>query len=387
MRPDMTLWKFCLKQRHYSGSARYVCSRILNFICKKKYRNIWTGKKQRNEIKERFSHQEHILYRWSVSSSYVDYIGGNLWINSDDLIAFLKKERFHVDNTYNPDRWTRKDWFFNIVQILDETPENKDENISSVLNSITKRNISTDEKGRNYVLSETGVRVFEDFRDNLIIDRDDPVIMEQGNRWRYKKGLVQGLSYLGSENSEDAITWNVFRTLMKSPTSEWFSSIFPFIYLTDEEYKNIQFAFWKEFPPPSSRTVRVGNTHVDLTVETPEKLIFIEVKYKSEISISTTYDSERDQIIRNIDVGSSTAKERDKEFYFVLLITKENVISINKFNYYKNKPERIEEKIGSYRDDIGDYREVADHMYILYWEEICKTLRELKDYLGEKFEE
>jgi len=83
--------------------------------------------------------------------------------------------------------------------------------------------IKKDEMGRKFIYSDTGVKVFVDFKDNLIVDPDDPIIANQARNWRYSKGIVKELSYLGSENSEDAMTWNVFKTLEKSNPESWFS--------------------------------------------------------------------------------------------------------------------------------------------------------------------
>lgn len=54
----------------------------------------------------------------------------------------------------------------------------------------------------SYTTSAGGVRLADDFRDNLIIDRYDPVFASMRG---------QKLTHLRSENSEDAVTWNVFR--------------------------------------------------------------------------------------------------------------------------------------------------------------------------------
>ena len=403
MKPDLSLWQFCLRQRLWNGSTRSICSRILNFVCKENYQNIWIDEKSRDEIKLKQKINDHILYRWSVTSSYVDYVAQKLLVNKDDLTCFLERKCFNLEHTYSPDRKSRFAWFFETVRSVSSI-EKKLECAGEVLqkegaiNSIVQRNTSVDDKGRVYVRSDTGVRVFVDFRDNLIVDKDDLSVNSQGDKSRYRKGLVQGLSYLGSENSEDAVTWNVFRTLQKAPVYKWFSHIFPMFKMSKEEYESTEFYFWREFPPPSSRPVREGNTHVDFTIETPEKLIFVEVKYKSDISPSTTYDPERDQIIRNIDVGTWAAGEAGKEFYFILLLSETCILSEDKLNLYKKKPERMEEKIGIYREDINDYSIVAESMYLLYWEEIYRILRDknfvketgldlrgLLDFLKDKF--
>jgi hypothetical protein len=53
-------------------------------------------------------------------------------------------------------------------------------------------------------ISPSGVRIARDFRSNLIIDRYDPVFADM---------RASKIKHLRSVNSEDAITWNVFRSL------------------------------------------------------------------------------------------------------------------------------------------------------------------------------
>ena len=63
-----------------------------------------------------------------------------------------------------------------------------------------------------YEVTPSGVRLAKDFRNNLIIDRYDPVFVSM----RPTK-----LKHLRSENSEDAITWNVFRSLRQISPTAW----------------------------------------------------------------------------------------------------------------------------------------------------------------------
>lgn len=60
-------------------------------------------------------------------------------------------------------------------------------------------------------------KVYKDFRDNILVDKDNPVLAFKANRDRYfengKQDIYAGLSHLGSINSEDAITWNLIRSL------------------------------------------------------------------------------------------------------------------------------------------------------------------------------
>ncbi len=66
-----------------------------------------------------------------------------------------------------------------------------------------------------YIITDTGVKVFKDYRDNITIDKNNPALRNKAKLLReaYNRGRVKGLSRVGSENSEDAKTWNIFRAL------------------------------------------------------------------------------------------------------------------------------------------------------------------------------
>ena len=239
--------------------------------------------------------------------------------------------------------------------------------------------IEKDEVGRKFIYSDTGVKVFVDFKDNLIVDPDDSIIASQAINWRYSRGIVKGLSCLGSENSEDAMTWNVFKTLEKSNPEKWFSQIFPQIILDkDERFIDPMLRFWDKYFPPMTRPFPEGETHVDLSIETSNKLIFVEVKYKADISKKTKHDPNRDQIIRNIDVGTWAAKKRAKEFHFILLTLKTNTYSIDKLHHYKSNPSNIIDKIGGYRKDIKDYAALCENIHVIYWDQILTFLQNIQ---------
>jgi len=62
-------------------------------------------------------------------------------------------------------------------------------------------------------------KVASDFRTRIIIEPDSPILAFKANRDRYTRGTqpnYEGLPYLGSQDSEDALTWNVFRSLQKA---------------------------------------------------------------------------------------------------------------------------------------------------------------------------
>jgi hypothetical protein len=48
-----------------------------------------------------------------------------------------------------------------------------------------------------------------DFRENLIVDRDHPILVQKAWRDHYQDGSA----HLAAPHGEDALTWNVFRSL------------------------------------------------------------------------------------------------------------------------------------------------------------------------------
>lgn len=61
-------------------------------------------------------------------------------------------------------------------------------------------------------------KVYLDYRDNILVDKDNPVLAFKANRDKYTQSqpIYAGLAHLGSINSEDAITWNLIRSLSLS---------------------------------------------------------------------------------------------------------------------------------------------------------------------------
>jgi len=72
-------------------------------------------------------------------------------------------------------------------------------------------------------------KVEQDFRKRILVDADNPILAFKANRDRYtslpNQAKYAGLPHLGSWQSEDALTWNVFRFLQKARrldiSAEW----------------------------------------------------------------------------------------------------------------------------------------------------------------------
>jgi hypothetical protein len=160
--------------------------------------------------------------------------------------------------------------------------------------------------------SKSGVIISENFRDNLIISKYDNQLFNMSGK---------KLDKMCSENSEDVLTWNVFKSLSQIDSRLWLPNVFSKAFNVEFPYDTlVKIDLWKSIEPPKSITdfqKDEGNSEIDIIIESDKFVWFIEAKYKSDISMRTTNNENRDQLLRNIDVGSFYSGVRD--FYFSLL--------------------------------------------------------------------
>jgi hypothetical protein len=111
----MTLWDFATGSpsgvMRSEEEIRALASRILNFICLNGYAKARMRRDDYDYIAERFAHDEHVLFRWSVGDKNVDLISQRLEVPANHLLEFLRRGRFDSNRTYKPNRDTRQAWF------------------------------------------------------------------------------------------------------------------------------------------------------------------------------------------------------------------------------------------------------------------------------------
>lgn len=75
-----------------------------------------------------------------------------------------------------------------------------------------------------------------------------------------------------------------------------------------------------------NRRSREGISEVDVTISYKDGIIFIEAKYLAPVSLRTSNDPRRDQVIRYLDLAAYhflNHPDSVKEFYFVLIMDTE----------------------------------------------------------------
>ncbi len=211
--------------------------------------------------------------------------------------------------------------------------------------------------------SASGVWLADDFRDNLIIDRFDPAfsLMRASKR-----------KHLRSQNSEDAVTWNVFRSLRQIDPAVWLPVLWAKAFSSPCPSNQAIVRLWSSVAPPPALVADLdeGESEIDIVLESDRWAWFIEAKYRSDISKGTTTRPARDQILRNIDVGSYYAGVR--EFYFSLLVydRKLSPAGLDMVEKYKN-PDVPRRMLSAHRPDgLTNLREVSS----LTWADLAAVL-------------
>ena len=217
------------------------------------------------------------------------------------------------------------------------------------------------------------------------------------------KQLKHKLRYSCSSNSEDALTWSCFDTLrnykpenstdaLNEILEDSFEGNSPFDF---RQEKNIKIEIGKEYTAPTLKNKE--KTEVDTSIETDDKLIFIEAKLYSLISLPTDIQP-YNQIARKIRVGLDYARNNNKQFYFIFLdIAPLDKLSLRKskaeaeeashnfedkwksawwFNYYSNKRslKPLKDILADITTNEEEIKQVQKNMGWLTWANLFKTV-------------
>lgn len=242
-----------------------------------------------------------------------------------------------------------------------------------------------------FLYSKTGVKVYLKPEYHPVLKEtnlsNSDIVRKASELFDKRYGNVQGLPKICSENSEDAQTWRHFSPLLFMSSRKRRDWLETFLVKSLGRRPNndlvrsllkAELMFWrgkKERPmysPPPNLHCAEGNTEVDLTILTRRAIIFVEAKYHSEINTRTTHCPRRDQIIRNIDVGTYYAWDRKLTFYFILLTSPDCEKSIKRLEYYQNTPQNIVNRLPHRTDIPNKLEQIAQNLGLTTWNHLKK---------------
>ncbi|TEU14167.1 MAG: hypothetical protein E3J21_16710 [Anaerolineales bacterium] len=247
----------------------------------------------------------------------------------------------------------------------------------------------------------------------LLLDCDDSIF--QGPLFRGENGgPTKKMRDLESPNSEDAVTWSVFRLLERHFADQpWLLELLALAGCELAASGTPQVNFWEKGYPTQSRLlwlldhvdnprvaesqgagedpsrlrivrqnlakyrqrvqagqirgkykwVLEGPTEFDALIRCPGLLIAVETKLYSDVATEVRWDKERDQIARVVDVGREVARQEDDDFCFLLITDRRR----------HEPPKQYEQLMAHYRSDQSLVLP-ADRLGWVTWGEIYDWL-------------
>jgi len=167
---------------------------------------------------------------------------------------------------------------------------------------------------------------YKDFRRNHVILPGRESALEEFLRQEYG-GIRHKWEHRSNSNSEDALTWSCFDLLSNlAPKRKLLalSEIFEDAYQgtrnqvfedSDSEEEKIEIYIGKQYTGSSTNE----STEVDASIESPDKLVFIEAKLYSSVSLAEPPDKPHDQIAKKLRIGLDSPLKDQREFFFIFL--------------------------------------------------------------------
>jgi len=121
-----------------------------------------------------------------------------------------------------------------------------------------------------------------------------------------------------------------------------------------------------------------GDTHIDLLIESRELLVPVEAKFTADISCGTTYDAERNQIARNIDVAIGEAEKSTPHKKIIFLLCVPERFAKAKSRLYIYKMEEYGKDPGVLQGELGhrssEELKLVVGMGLITWEKTLEII-------------
>ena len=115
-----------------------------------------------------------------------------------------------------------------------------------------------------------------------------------------------------------------------------------------------------------------GSSEIDIAFDHDRFLVFAEAKLGSDVSHSTSYDPERNQIIRNIDCLIEKAGDRAPIFWMLVRDEEPSRAYLLFMNGYKNDPGLLVRDLPHRNTAVLE--KVAQNLTILLWSDFSELV-------------
>ena len=207
---------------------------------------------------------------------------------------------------------------------------------------------------------------------------------------------------LTSQNSEDWVTWNVAQLLHLVGTSEWWPQL---VRLAAQDNGNLEQELllrscpelepWRKIPTPrdyevasrgrlarstdpllaarslNSKAVE-GDSEIDLVLDSKEILGLLEAKLGSDVSLRTTYDPDRNQIVRNIDCLLEARQGRIAVFWMLVADKGAGRAYTQLMREYQSSPSKLVASL-PHRPQ-AEVEAVARNLALIVWRDLLDVI-------------
>ena len=207
---------------------------------------------------------------------------------------------------------------------------------------------------------------------------------------------------LHSPNSEDWVTWNFFQILLKQYPVGWWGHLAaaarrrnPSLDFPCDERSLPALKLWELVRSPSQYEARSrarmlasgnpewinraqssepveGSSEIDIAFEHDKFLVFVEAKLGSDLSLSTSYDPGRNQIIRNIDCVIEKAGSRTPIFWMLVRDEEPSRAYLQLMNGYKRDPGLLARDLP--HRNARALEKIAPNLTILLWSDFRELI-------------
>ncbi len=193
--------------------------------------------------------------------------------------------------------------------------------------------------------------IYDDYKRNHVILPGREGALEDFLKQDYK-GMQHKWKNGFNSNSEDALTWSCFDVLANfefkkkvSVLNKIFEDSYEGkekLFIDEGQYESdqVEIHIGKQYTGASSKE----STEVDASIEMPGKLIFIEAKLYSTVSVASPPEKPHDQIARKIRIGLDSPLQDTRDFFFIFL----DIAPVDKLTKRKSKEEVLAPSKGGY---------------------------------------
>jgi hypothetical protein len=203
------------------------------------------------------------------------------------------------------------------------------------------------------------------------------------------------------------VTWNLLNLLTAQRPDQWWTQMVsaaqtanPRLQILISEQDQPRLEFWRTVPSPAayekasrmrmrqssdpgvaarSRVLKPveGLSEIDVVISTNRHLVFIEAKLGSDISMCTTYDPCRNQIIRNIDCLLESAAGREPMFWMFVRDSAPRRAYCQMVDAYRRNPETLVGELPHRDPEV--LRKVAQNISVIRWHDLAGSLLDIVD--------